>query len=170
VDGLRAVQHLSTEDAKVLAEIPVEFHYVHDGHHNHHTHYTLELEDAKKINARVSVDSTVTDVRPLVKHVNYAPPFQAPLPISTPTPFFSAIRRFANLLDEPGARWSHRLIPGEAFIFDNRRVMHARSAFADASPGQREGRWLKGCYIQGDALADRRRVLMSQLGLAFPEE
>ena len=58
-------------------------------------------------------------------------------------------------------------------LFDNRRVLHARSAFEEWSEEERpsnvpkamEGeasRWLKGCYLESDAVSDRMRVLRSK--------
>ena len=59
-------------------------------------------------------------------------------------------------------------------LFDNRRVLHARASFREWQdherpedvPQTREGessRWLKGCYLEADALLDRMRVLEAQL-------
>ena len=47
------------------------------------------------------------------------------------------------------------LAAGDAIVFDNRRVLHARTGF-DPS----EGRHLQGCYVDIDAIASTaRRVL-----------
>lgn len=61
----------------------------------------------------------------------------------------------------------YTLKEGDAVLFDNRRVLHARTAFHDRGSRDRtnevkEGepnRWLKGCYLEADAIMDRRRVL-----------
>ena len=64
-------------------------------------------------------------------------------------------------------------------MFDNRRVLHARTAFEEKKEGEREGgvrfgigddmrmtnRWLKGCYLEADAVADRMRVIKTKLRL-----
>jgi gamma-butyrobetaine dioxygenase len=50
-------------------------------------------------------------------------------------------------------------------FFDNRRVLHARTAFEDTESDTNEGetnRWLKGCYLEADAILDRGRVLKTK--------
>ena len=95
--------------------------------------------------------------------------FQAPFPPSTSPAFYAAFERFASYLDDPAAQYHYTLKEGDAVLFDNRRVLHARTAFTDPAEGK-EGatagetnRWLKGCYLEADALLDRGRVLRSQL-------
>lgn len=111
---------------------------------------------------------------PEVSHINYSPPFQAPLPISTPSPFYSALGHFSDLLREPTNRFEYTLREGDAVLFDNRRVLHARTEFREWDDADRpadvpqalEGeanRWLKGCYLEADAVSDRMRVLKANL-------
>ncbi|KAF8888837.1 Clavaminate synthase-like protein [Infundibulicybe gibba] len=138
-------------DFDVLANTPVAFHYINDGHHLHHEHPTIEL----------SRDTSE------VSHINYSPPFQAPLPLATPAPFYPAFKRFADLLNKPANTYQYTLQEGDAVMFDNRRVLHARTAFSDldGSASGSEGetnRWLKGCYVEADAVMDRRRVLSTK--------
>jgi gamma-butyrobetaine dioxygenase len=45
--------------------------------------------------------------------------------------------------------------PGDLMAFDNRRVLHARTAF-EPSTGARH---LRGCYVDTDELRSRIRVL-----------
>jgi gamma-butyrobetaine dioxygenase len=40
-----------------------------------------------------------------------------------------------------------KLAPGEMVIFDNRRVLHGRSAYGGGGR-----RWLQGCYAERDGL------------------
>ena len=42
---------------------------------------------------------------------------------------------------------SFKLRPGDAFLVDNTRVLHARTAYLDIGI-----RWLQGCYADKDAL------------------
>lgn len=64
----------------------------------------------------------------------------------------------------------YTLKEGDAVLFDNRRVLHARTAFYDRGDGDRAGdvkegepnRWLKGCYLEADRIMDRRRVLKAK--------
>lgn len=165
VDALHVASLLQKShpaDFGVLAATRVPFHYINDGHHLHHEHPTIELD------AYASTADSSTSERS-VKYINYAPPFQAPLMNSTPTSFCVALGRFAALLDDSANRMEYTLREGDAVLFDNRRVLHARTAFTDGPAGggeAREGetnRWLKGCYLEEDAILDRGRILSSRL-------
>lgn len=88
---------------------------------------------------------------------------------STPPSFYTALRRFVALLDDMAHCIEYTLREGDAVLFDNRRVLHARAAFTDGPPGGREvregeaNRWLKGCYLEADAIFDRGRMLRAKL-------
>lgn len=68
---------------------------------------------------------------------------------------YAAYRHFVAMTREDRFRIRFRLNPGEMAAFDNRRVLHARSAFDPAS-GDRH---LQGCYVDTDELQSRRRIL-----------
>jgi len=140
----------------------VSFHYINDGHHLHREHFTIELAPPSSPSARQEV-----------RHINYSPPFQAPLPLSTPTEFYPAFKRFSDLLIDELNTFRYTLEEGDAVIFDNRRVLHGRTSFTDMTEeeqrkekkihhwmgdGERD-RWLKGCYLEADPVLDRVRVL-----------
>jgi alpha-ketoglutarate-dependent taurine dioxygenase len=102
------------------------------------------------------------------EHINYSPPFQAPLLIDTSPQFYEALKQFADLLDTEEDTFRHTLREGEAVIFDNRRVLHARTEFhekegAAVADGE-TSRWLKGCYLEADDILDRWRVLSARKG------
>jgi gamma-butyrobetaine dioxygenase len=61
--------------------------------------------------------------------------------------FYSAYRRFAELIEDERMAVTFKLQPGELFIVDNMRVLHARRAFSGAG-----SRWLQGCYADKDGL------------------
>jgi len=61
--------------------------------------------------------------------------------------FYTAYRAFAELLAEPSAQASFRLTPGDCVVFDNTRVLHARTAFEGAG-----ARHLQGTYADLDGL------------------
>ncbi|CAM5773116.1 gamma-butyrobetaine hydroxylase [Labrys miyagiensis] len=61
--------------------------------------------------------------------------------------FYAAYRRFAEILEDPAMEVTFKLKPGELFIVDNTRVMHARKAFSGTGK-----RWLQGCYADKDGL------------------
>lgn len=155
VDSFAAAETLRSthpEDFKRLATTPVPFHYINDARHLHYSRPTITLDPAS---GNGGAEAQVTSV-------SYSPPFQAPLPRDTPHEFYDALARFAKLVEAPAAIYSHRLEEGQAVIFDNRRMLHARTAFEGRTSGNDDGqpkRWLKGCYFEGDIMASHGRVL-----------
>lgn len=69
------------------------------------------------------------------------------VPFDDMAAYYRAYRRFAELIEEPSFEVSFKLEPGQAFIVDNTRVMHARRAFSGSGK-----RWLQGCYADKDGL------------------
>jgi gamma-butyrobetaine dioxygenase len=61
--------------------------------------------------------------------------------------YYAAYRRLAELIEDPRFEVTFKLQPGEAFIVDNTRVLHARKAFSGSGK-----RWLQGCYADKDGL------------------
>lgn len=159
VDAAHVASKLRVEDPAafgILSSTPVAFHYVNDGHHLHHSHPTIQLSRfPSPITGELSVE-----------FINYSPPFQAPLAIETPTEFYPALAKFATMLEDPAVRYEYLLKEGDAVLFDNRRVLHARTAFTEReaeSNDEETNRWLKGCYLEADAVLDRGRVLRTNL-------
>lgn len=66
-----------------------------------------------------------------------------------------AYRRFQELTKDLRFRIVFRLEPGDVEVFDNRRVLHARTGFAPET-GHRA---LEGCYVDRDEILSRIRVL-----------
>ncbi|KAL7284879.1 hypothetical protein ACG7TL_002193 [Trametes sanguinea] len=160
VDAVHVASRLRTLDPQafdILASTPVAFHYINDGHHLHYSHPTIQL-------SRVNERDAAT---PTIEFINYSPPFQAPLSLRTPSAFYPALQRFASMLEDPAVRFEYLLREGDAVLFDNRRVLHARTAFHERPGGGgadgETNRWLKGCYLEADAVLDRGRVLREQL-------
>lgn len=61
--------------------------------------------------------------------------------------YYAAYQRFAEIVDDPAMAVSFKLEPGESFIVDNTRVLHARKGYSGAG-----SRWLQGCYPDKDGL------------------
>ncbi|GAA5948008.1 hypothetical protein JCM3765_007068 [Sporobolomyces pararoseus] len=174
LDSFALAQHLfetSPSTFQTLCTEPVQFEYKNGNHWTRFSRPTFEL-------CRNSQHS--------LKAVNYSPPFQGDLVLdrldrnlqtgittSDDTDRFEdlhqALKEFANLCDDSQKVWrfNHQLEPGDCVIFDNRRVLHARTAFefttTDTQNGKEEGieekgRWLKGAYMDGDEVWSRWRV------------
>ena len=154
VASILRTSHPSAFDT--LTSTPVPFHYVNDGHHLHKTHPTIQLSRF------LSFGTGVHDI----EFINYAPVNQAPLPLNTPKEFYVALGQFERMLDDPAVRFDYLLEEGDAVLFDNRRVMHARTAFSERDgegDGEETNRWLKGCYLEADSVQDRGRALHDKL-------
>lgn len=61
--------------------------------------------------------------------------------------YYAAYRRLGDIIDDPAMELRFRLAPGECFIVDNTRVLHARKGYSGAGT-----RWLQGCYADRDGL------------------
>lgn len=72
--------------------------------------------------------------------------------------FYRAYRKFAECIDDPNFSVRFKLAPGEAFIVDNTRVLHARTEFHGSGK-----RWLQGCYADKDGLLSTLRVLQRSI-------
>ena len=68
--------------------------------------------------------------------------------------WYAAYRRFGEIIDDPAMEVVFRLEPGEAFVVDNTRVLHARKAYSGSGK-----RWLQGCYADMDGLRSTRDAL-----------
>ena len=61
--------------------------------------------------------------------------------------YYKAYRAFSDIINDPTLAVNFKLNPGECFITDNTRVLHARTAYSGAGT-----RWLQGCYVDKDGL------------------
>lgn len=145
------------EHYAALRDQDVAFVYDNDGYWYYRRHRTVVEAPRFKANDPIQFHA-----------VNYSPPFQAPLP-PTLTPqqhdtLFAALAAFERLLARPEALYEFTMQEGDMVLFDNRRVLHARRAFQNTSSATAgaEGeatRWLKGCYMDGDVVWNKMRVM-----------
>lgn len=71
--------------------------------------------------------------------------------------YYAAYRRLSEIIDDPAMQVSFKLAPGEAFIVDNTRVLHARKGYSGAG-----SRWLQGCYADKDGLLSTLAALEAE--------
>ena len=69
------------------------------------------------------------------------------IPYDDMTAYYAAYRRMAELVEDPSLAVTFKLAPGDLFIVDNLRVLHARTAITSSG-----SRWLQGCYADRDGL------------------
>ncbi|KAJ9094703.1 hypothetical protein QFC21_005860 [Naganishia friedmannii] len=169
-DSFAALRHMLThhpDEYAVLKSAPggdIPFVYDNDGYWYYRTHRTVE--EAPR-------DDNTDDAEQVQFHaVNYSPPFQAPFPPTqspeTRDALFAALATFERLLAREDGMYEFTLREGEMVVFDNRRVLHARRAFwnkaeGEGGTGERDAReptrWLKGCYMDGDVVWNKMRVM-----------
>jgi gamma-butyrobetaine dioxygenase len=152
-DSFRAANDMYHESENRFSELtkyPVTYHYDNAGEHYHYSRPTFEVEEHS------------TKSYPQMKFVNYSPPFQAPYEHFIGTDargkfrgYISALKNFVGKIQKADNKYERRMRPGEAMIFNNRRVLHARHEF-DPTSGER---WFKGAYLDADPWQSRLRVL-----------
>jgi gamma-butyrobetaine dioxygenase len=169
--------------AKLLRTHEITFEYDNDGHHlsaNRTILPSAHLE--RSLEAAVSWSPPFQGVRP---PLNSLPPGDRGLSSAYLRAHFQvlaaqdrelveAIALWESYLDRPKYKYEFKMEEGDLVMFDNRRVLHARRAFRDYTPEERlansvpppnEGepsRWLKGCYLDGDAVWDKLYTLYRQ--------
>ncbi|MFI6585196.1 TauD/TfdA family dioxygenase [Embleya sp. NPDC050493] len=147
VDGFRAAALLREEqpDAyRVLIRTPVPFEF-RDAHTELRAHRPIIGADAA---------GRIREVR-----FNNRSMGTLRLPADELAEFYAAYRAFAETLNRPESMLTRRLEPGDCVVFDNTRVLHARTAFDGA--GRRH---LQGCYADLDGLAGTLGVLVRTAG------
>ncbi len=78
------------------------------------------------------------------------------VPFERMTTWYDACRRFSEIVDDGAMAVAFRLEPGDAFLLDNTRVLHARRPWS--GPGTRR---LQGCYADGDGLRSTHDALIA---------
>ncbi|KAK6000109.1 hypothetical protein QM012_004097 [Aureobasidium pullulans] len=163
-DSYRAVQQLYYMDHaafNTLAETPINFHYDNDNHHYFRTRRTIQLREGI-----AKLPPNLPNVSNYLEAVNWAPPFQAPFSHTEGDVTFAksirawheAAQTFRDLTELEENVYRRQMAPGECVIFDNRRVLHARTAFAGGE------RWLRGAYLDDDPYLSKMRVLDRSYG------
>jgi gamma-butyrobetaine dioxygenase len=76
------------------------------------------------------------------------------VPFDRMAAYYAAYRRLSTIIDDPAMEVRFKLSPGEAFVVDNTRVLHARKGYSGAGT-----RWLQGCYADRDGIASTLAAL-----------
>jgi [2-(trimethylamino)ethyl]phosphonate dioxygenase len=82
-----------------------------------------------------------------------AAPF-ADIPFAAMADYYAAYRHMATLIEDPSLAFRFRLAPGDLFVIDNQRILHARDAFSGGG-----NRWLQGCYVDRDGMLSTLAML-----------
>jgi gamma-butyrobetaine dioxygenase len=158
VDGFAAAAELRRADPvsfAVLTATPWLFEYADA---------TAELSASQPL-ISLTPGGRITAVR--LNNRSMCPPR---LPYAQAEAAYAAYRAWASLLGRPEFRLTLPLAAGDCLIFDNTRILHARTAFAvpsadvepsaDLGPSAGHGeRHLQGCYADIDGLLSALAVL-----------
>ena len=71
--------------------------------------------------------------------------------------YYKAYRAFSDIINDPQLTVNFKLNPGECFIVDNTRVLHARTAYSGKGT-----RWLQGCYVDKDGLSSTISTMLEK--------
>jgi gamma-butyrobetaine dioxygenase len=151
VDGFKVVERLTNDTpphAEILARYPARFEYSGSA--------GVRLK-AKRPIIELGPDGELLAVR----FNNRSLAALTDVPFTAMPGYYAAYRRFAELIEDPSMAVSFKLAPGELFIVDNTRVLHARKAFSGTGK-----RWLQGCYADKDGLLSTLAALEEELGPA----
>ena len=150
VDGFRAAQKLREEmpsGFECLASHCARFEYAgSEGTHLVSRRPMIELApDGELIGIRFNNRSCapITDV-----------------PYNKMSEYYAAYRRLCEIIDDEQMAVAFKLQPGESFIVDNTRVLHARKGYSGSG-----SRWLQGCYADKDGLLSTLSSLRHQTGV-----
>ncbi|WVO16078.1 hypothetical protein L204_103744 [Cryptococcus depauperatus] len=176
VDSFRTVQDLPKDQFDLLQKITIPYKYDNDQHFLRYQHPIISPDFGNGLTK-------------LHAAVNWSPPFRAPadaLDFSQRDPIaaaehekkiYQAIASFEERLSDPRYRHQFTMQEGDLVLFDNRRILHARTAFQDGAGDadtteslnaksnvttKEPTRWLKGCYLDGEVVWDKLAILRKE--------
>jgi len=137
VDGFRAAERLQAEDPCGFALL---------------TRHCARFEYAGSAGVRLKSKRPMIELGPDgeligIRFNNRSASAFIDVPYEDMEGYYAAYRRLAQIIEDPAMEITFKLKPGELFIVDNTRVLHARKAFSSSG-----SRWLQGCYADKDGL------------------
>ena len=147
VDGFACARRLhaeSPEDFRLLSRYCAAFSY--EGSSGVALH-------ARKPMLECTPDGELTGVR----FNNRSAAAFTDVPFDEMKSYYRAYRRFGELVDDPQMQVAFKLQPGESFIVDNTRVLHARTGYSGEG-----SRWLQGCYPDKDGMKSTLAAMVGE--------
>ena len=137
VDGFSAIQKLKDENLEffnVLTDYCAKFEY--------------SGEKGVKLSTRKPIIELAPDGELIgIRFNNRSLSAVTDVPFGKMQTWYAAYRRLAEIIDDKRMEVKFKLEPGESFIVDNTRVLHARKGYSGKG-----FRWLQGCYADKDSL------------------
>ena len=146
VDGFHVAALLRAQDPEafdLLARIPQGYHRFHEGQ--------VDLRVRSRV-IRLDEEGEVIGFR---FHTRSLAPLDVPGELVEP--LYAANQALCRLLSDPANQFRRRLAPGEALLFDNHRVLHAREAFGG-------NRHMRLCNVSREEFHQTLRLLARRLG------
>ena len=137
VDGFACIQRLMEEDpeaVRLLSQYCARFGY--------HGSSGVALQSRRPM-----IEATPDGEVICIRFNNRSSSAFTDIPFDDMAGYYRAYRRLGELIDDPEMQVSFKLEPGQCFIVDNTRVLHARKGYTGAG-----NRWLQGCYPDKDGL------------------
>ncbi len=137
VDGFCAAERLKDEDEQAFRLL---------------TDYCARFEYAGSSGVHLQSKKPLIEVLPGnglagIRFNNRSAAAPTDIPYDKMEAWYAAYRRFGEIIDDPEMAVTFKLQPGESFIVDNTRVLHARTGYSGSG-----SRWLQGCYADKDGL------------------
>ncbi|XP_005192213.1 gamma-butyrobetaine dioxygenase [Musca domestica] len=82
------------------------------------------------------------------------------VPLEAVDLWYEAYNKFIEIANETAVQFKTH--PGDVFVFNNRRMLHGRTAFEDTPDNKRH---LIGAYVDWDYIYSKMRVLQTKLGI-----
>lgn len=142
-DGSRIAQDIRAADPdayRLLRDVAIPFRF-HDADWDIRYRRPVIREDAAGHPAEINFNAHIADSFDLDPDTTLA--------------YYRAYRVFMAATRDPQYRVRLKTVPGDLVAFNNRRVLHGRSAF-DPNTGRRH---LRGCYVDWSDMMSRLRVL-----------
>ena len=149
VDGFRAAERLRRDNPRgfdLLSQHSARFDYHGGG--------TVHLQSCRPM-----IELTPEGQLRTIRFNNRSAAPLVDVPFDLMDDYYTAYRAFACIIDDPDMEVRFKLAPGDSFIVDNTRVLHARKGYSGAGT-----RWLQGCYADKDGLLSTLSVLEQQQG------
>ena len=137
IDGFKAALRLKKENKNyfnLLSKYCSRFEF--KGKKNVHLKSRFPMIELSPDNELIAVHFNNRSIAPITD-----------VPYNDMPDYYKAYRKFSSIIDDPDMAITFKLIPGECFILDNTRVLHARTAYSGTG-----SRWLQGCYADKDGL------------------
>jgi len=137
IDGFKAALRLKKENKNyfnLLSKYCSRFEF--KGKKNVHLKSRFPMIELSPDNELTAVHFNNRSIAPIID-----------VPYNNMPNYYKAYRKFSSIIDDPAMATTFKLAPGECFILDNTRVLHARTAYFGTG-----SRWLQGCYTDKDGL------------------